>query len=130
MTTLLEVTIDGLAGREERVHYELRRDVNIFFGLNGSGKTSLLKILHSGLENDSASLARVPFNSASIKFFSNDSDRDFVRSITGGTVPSEESARERQYRNALKSVLEEQPYVSGEMAERLARERLALVRQR
>jgi ABC-type multidrug transport system ATPase subunit len=56
----MEVSIDrkveGLAGRSEPINFELRSDVNIFFGLNGSGKTSLLKILHSGLEDDSSEL--------------------------------------------------------------------------
>ena len=44
----------------------LNRDVNIFWGLNGTGKTSLLKILHAAMLNDAASIVQVPFESASV----------------------------------------------------------------
>jgi predicted ATPase len=48
----------------------MNRDVNVFFGLNGSGKTSLLKILHSAMSNDSSILRTVPFKYAEVKIFS------------------------------------------------------------
>jgi hypothetical protein len=38
MTTLSDVTVKGLAGREGDLRIHFRPDVNIFFGLNGSGK--------------------------------------------------------------------------------------------
>jgi len=58
--------IHGLAGRTTPVSRTLDRHVNVFWGLNGSGKTSLLKILHAALENDDSSLERVPFESAEV----------------------------------------------------------------
>jgi energy-coupling factor transporter ATP-binding protein EcfA2 len=59
-------TIHGLAGRTSPVSRVLDRHVNVFWGLNGSGKTSLLKILHAALENDDSSLDRVPFERAEV----------------------------------------------------------------
>ncbi len=68
MTYIHEFTIEGLAGRKDVVHRKLDRHVNIFWGLNGSGKTSLLKILHSALKYDASLLTRVPFESAEVIF--------------------------------------------------------------
>lgn len=62
--------ISHLAGRHADYSQSLNREVNIFFGLNGSGKTSLLKILHSSLELDSSILRNVPFTYAEVEFFS------------------------------------------------------------
>jgi energy-coupling factor transporter ATP-binding protein EcfA2 len=56
--------IYGLAGRPKVVRHRLHSDVNVFWGFNGSGKTSLLKILHSALRGDAASLLLVPFEAA------------------------------------------------------------------
>ena len=49
MAHITEFAITGLAGRTDVYSGRFNRDVNIFFGLNGSGKTSLLKILHSAM---------------------------------------------------------------------------------
>jgi predicted ATPase len=73
--------VDGLAGRKDSVHYELDRHVNIFWGLNGSGKTSLLKILHSGMSGDASSLLRLPFQSAVIRIL-DDTEKSVVRTIS------------------------------------------------
>jgi len=53
--------VTGLAGRAQPVRHALDRHVNIRWGLNGSGKTSLLRILHAAFNNDTQGLARVPF---------------------------------------------------------------------
>lgn len=66
MAHIESFTIFGLAGRPGPVSRQLNENLNVFWGLNGSGKTSLLKILHSALENDAASLSRVPFQSAQV----------------------------------------------------------------
>ena len=57
MSHVIEFYVEGLAGKEKGFGHKLNRDINIFFGLNGSGKTSLLKILHSALSTDTALLA-------------------------------------------------------------------------
>lgn len=66
MSHIVEFHVEGLAGKEKGFGKRLNRDVNIFFGLNGSGKTSLLKILNSALNSDASSLANVPFKSAEV----------------------------------------------------------------
>jgi predicted ATPase len=70
MAHITEFTVSGLAGRSDIYHQVLDRHVNIFFGLNGSGKTSLLKILDSAMETNGKSLENVPFNTAEVKIFS------------------------------------------------------------
>ena len=48
MARIVGFRVTGLAGRV--TPYEQRLgDVNIFYGINGCGKTTLLKILHSAL---------------------------------------------------------------------------------
>lgn len=66
MAWIVSFTVEGLAGRSKPVSQLLHRNVNVFWGFNGSGKTSLLKILHSAMRNDSSSLLRVPFKSARV----------------------------------------------------------------
>src|ERR1700748_2694070 len=82
MTTLLEVTIEGLAGRGDAVHYALNRNLNIFFGLNGSGKTSLLKIIDAGFDDENESISNLAFRSARIKFYSAMKNLNVIRSIS------------------------------------------------
>lgn len=60
------IEISGLAGSHKDVNCDLNTDINIFFGENGSGKTSLLKILHAAASNTTASIADVPFESAKV----------------------------------------------------------------
>jgi len=82
MSHVVEFRINGLAGRSEPFKYEMDRHLNVFFGLNGCGKTSLLKILHSAMSNDASLLARVPFESASVTIYSLSFRKEFTRTIT------------------------------------------------
>lgn len=82
MAYIEKFTIRGLAGREGEIVHELDRHINIFWGLNGSGKTSLLKILDSALKNDASLLIHVPFQSAEVVFWSTDHDTQIRRTIT------------------------------------------------
>jgi energy-coupling factor transporter ATP-binding protein EcfA2 len=59
---------------------DLNRDVNVFFGVNGSGKTSLLRILHSAMQNDLSLLHRVPFKTAEVVVYSMEYDQEFTMS--------------------------------------------------
>jgi hypothetical protein len=70
MAHIVEFSIAGLAGYERVYSQKLNEDINIFFGLNGSGKTSLLKILHSAMNNDTSILENVPFKNAEVKIYS------------------------------------------------------------
>jgi ABC-type Na+ transport system ATPase subunit NatA len=49
MPYIKSFSIDRLAGRKDVTARTLNSGVNVFFGPNGSGKTSLLRILHSAL---------------------------------------------------------------------------------
>ena len=81
MSHIVSFRIDGLAGREEPLELELNRDTNIFFGLNGSGKTSLLKILHAAMSNKTQNLRSVPFTEAEVSIYSLHWKKVFTRSI-------------------------------------------------
>lgn len=82
MAYIDEFTINGLAGRKDVVHRKLDRHVNIFWGLNGTGKTSLLKILHAAMSNDVSSLEGVPFERAEVVFWSTDNEARYRRTYT------------------------------------------------
>lgn len=81
MSHIMGFRIGGLTGRDEVLDIKLNRDDNIFFGLNGSGKTSLLKILHSAMARDSSILINVPFKFAEVDIYSIDYKRCLTFSI-------------------------------------------------
>jgi predicted ATPase len=81
MAYIVKFEISDLAGRPGNYAQTLNRDVNVFFGVNGSGKTSLLKILHSAMEKDASILENVPFSKAVVVVYSEDYGREFVYSI-------------------------------------------------
>jgi len=81
MSHIVSFSITGLAGRKNIYEQNLNRDDNIFFGVNGSGKTSLLKILHSAMQNDARILRLVPFTSATVKIYSVTYKKIFTRTI-------------------------------------------------
>lgn len=81
MAHIVEFSVEGLAGRPEPFSRKLNRDVNIFFGLNGSGKTSLLRILHSAMAGDSSLISIVPFKRAKVVIYSIQYNKHIVYSI-------------------------------------------------
>ncbi|MBC3812174.1 AAA family ATPase [Undibacterium aquatile] len=81
MAHILEFKITGLLGRKKAYHQVLNRDTNIFFGTNGSGKTSLLKILHAALNRETESLQNIVFKSAEVKIFSVKFNRIFTHKL-------------------------------------------------
>ena len=118
MSHIVEFTINDLAGRKKPLHCKLDRQLNVFYGLNGSGKTSLIKILHSAMSGDPSSIQNVPFSSATVKIYSIDYGKIFTRTITRGEerrpheieVPSEiESRLEVKEFVQIKSVKESYP---------------------
>lgn len=70
MPYVRRLRIEGLAGREDVCQAELNEYVNVFFGANGSGKTSLLRILHSALDDNAESVREVPFTRAEVVVYS------------------------------------------------------------
>jgi energy-coupling factor transporter ATP-binding protein EcfA2 len=87
MSHLTEFSVEGLAGREETYARKRHRHVNVFFGANGSGKTSLFKIFHSAMSEDASILRNVRFQKASVTTFSVDFDRVFTRTIAHKPEP-------------------------------------------
>lgn len=95
MAHIVEFEVEGLAGREGTYRCKLNRDINMFFGVNGSGKTSLLKVLNSAMKQDAGLLADVPVRRASVVIYSQDYDEEFtytfdkVKSLRGARTPEQ-----------------------------------------
>jgi len=81
MSHIIEFSIAGLVGNNKIYSQKLNKDINVFFGLNGSGKTSLLKILHSAMSDDTEILKNVPFKNAAVKLYSTQANKIFTRTI-------------------------------------------------
>lgn len=89
MSHIVEFKITGLVGRTGVYQRKLNRDLNVFYGLNGSGKTSLLRILDSAMSGDADILRIVPFESAEVTIFSIHYKREFVRTISKSEILGE-----------------------------------------
>jgi len=72
MAHILNANITGLAARDQRLEIDFDRYTNVIFGLNGGGKTSLLKILESAMSDDVTSLDMVKFKTAKVELYSLD----------------------------------------------------------
>jgi predicted ATP-dependent endonuclease of OLD family len=81
MSHIVNFEIGGLVGRKSVYKKNLNRDVNVFFGLNGSGKTSLLRILHSAMACKTEMLEDVPFDYAEVTIHSRNHKTDYIRRI-------------------------------------------------
>jgi len=113
MAHIVEFEIEGLAGRKEVFAKKLNRDVNIFFGLNGSGKTSLLKILNAVMDSDASTLITVPFKSAYVKMYSMTYKRTFTynldkNSYVGDRVGADVSKRQLEIKQKAKGYTAEE----------------------
>ncbi|MBZ8142267.1 hypothetical protein CLD22_20490 [Rubrivivax gelatinosus] len=75
MAHIVRIRIDGLLGRATPLELELDRTVNVFFGENGCGKTTLLKILQSALSLDAESMLSLPVDRAEVDIYSVTDDR-------------------------------------------------------
>jgi len=82
MAYIESFTVEGLANHKRPVSRRLHRHVNIFWGLNGTGKTSLLKILHGALLNEVGRFERVPFARAEVVIRNDDFGFTIKRSYT------------------------------------------------
>jgi len=65
------VEIKNLWGKHNIVWDDLHPDVNILVGINGSAKSTLLKIIHAAISRDEKSIAGLNFDSACIESESN-----------------------------------------------------------
>ncbi|MGA1813319.1 ATP-binding protein [Frondihabitans sp. 4ASC-45] len=92
MTRIDNIRIDRLSGRSTPIDIELNPDLNVFFGLNGTGKTSLLKVIYSAVRNRSDLLAGISFESAAVTIFSQLENTSLTRRIRSGDLEKQEDA--------------------------------------
>jgi predicted ATPase len=89
MAHIAEFSVTGLVGRPKIFKQTLDRTTNVFFGANGTGKTSLLRIFHSAMSMDASILENVGFKSAEVAIYSISSDQIYRLTIEkkkSGTV--------------------------------------------
>ena len=114
MAYLVGFQIKGLAGVDNAYEMTLDRHLNVFFGPNGCGKTSLLKILHSALANDASTLKRTPFTAAVVWTYSLDADSTIKRTLEPKILaPESAPLKEAAGGGSLRQYLE----ISGAPAE-------------
>lgn len=77
MAHITEIKIDGLLGREDSIRLELDSRVNIFFGENGCGKTTLLKVLDAALSRNGSVMEGLPVAKAVVDIYSSSEKRVF-----------------------------------------------------
>jgi predicted ATP-dependent endonuclease of OLD family len=81
MAHIVEFSVSGLAGRDQPYECKLNRDINVFFGLNGTGKTTLLKVLHSALSGKTEILNNLPIQGATVQMYSIKFKTNFTRTL-------------------------------------------------
>jgi predicted ATP-dependent endonuclease of OLD family len=118
MSHIVEFSVNGLAGRNGECAFRLNDDLNIFFGLNGCGKTSLLKILHSAMSGDASILRTVPFRSASVRIYSRTYDIVVTRSIEKQPAPDSQMELEPRVKSAVDEVATIRRRLSGSIFRR------------
>ena len=109
MAHITYIKVAGLAGRKKDIEITFDRHVNVFFGVNGVGKTTLLKILHSALKNDPRLVFGLPFTHAEVGIYSLDGKREVIREFKNAPDNDQEDLFEE---------------LSGAVRERLIREKV------
>ena len=79
MAHITEIKIEGLLGRTDSIHLQFNRGVNVIFGENGCGKTTLPKVLDAALQRDGAAMERLPVTKAVVDIFSVEENRGQAR---------------------------------------------------
>jgi len=82
VTRVDHVEVTGLAGRKDKVTLNFHPSLNVIFGQNGRGKTSLLRIIDSALTNDANLLRGVAVKNATVRFYSSGHEVDVTRTLT------------------------------------------------
>jgi predicted ATPase len=75
MSYVVDLSIGGLNGRKRPIEIDLDRHVNVIFGANGSGKTGVLKVIHSAMREDSNLIRRTSLKSAMVRIYTKDYDK-------------------------------------------------------
>jgi predicted ATPase len=96
MAHITEISIEGLLGRSEPIKLTLKRGVNIFFGENGCGKTTLLKVLDAALSRDGSAMERLPVSKATVDIFSIADDRVYRHTWDRGAPNKPNKLSQRQ----------------------------------
>ena len=82
MAYIESIEIHGLLGRPAPFSVRFDRNLNVLYGLNGSGKTSVLNLLRSALGRDGRHADRVPFKHAKVFVSTSDGQTRFEHVLT------------------------------------------------
>lgn len=84
-----EFTIKNLAGRSGSTSIKFDPHVNLIWGLNGTGKTTVLRILNAALSNSTEGLVKLPFDEATVVFYSHYRKINITRSLVRKHINNE-----------------------------------------
>lgn len=82
MAWVQHVIISGLAGQDKETEITFNRGINAIWGLNGSGKTSLLRILDGAFKGRTSELHGVPVKKAAVSLFTDKHDCTVKRTLS------------------------------------------------
>jgi len=82
MAKIVEITVEGLGGGNKVLRKSLDPHINVFFGKNGGGKTTLLRTLHSALRNEAKIISDTTVKTAAIEIESLTFKKNFRRVLT------------------------------------------------
>lgn len=82
MLIIKRIEIEGIWG-QRNIETEFNKDVNIFIGINGTGKTTFLNIIESILTIDFSVLARIDFDTVTLVLQGEKSKKITVKKVLG-----------------------------------------------
>ncbi|MBO9380329.1 AAA family ATPase [Sphingomonas histidinilytica] len=68
MATLRSIEVQGFRGQDRPIILRLRKDANFLIGRNGTGKTTLINLIHAALAVDVLALRSARFDSIRFRF--------------------------------------------------------------
>jgi predicted ATPase len=93
MSYVKSICITGLNNRKDKIDINLNRGINVFFGLNGSGKTSILRIIDSAMGMDASTISDINFESAQVIIYSEQFKSEFKLECKKSKKDSQSSIR-------------------------------------
>ena len=88
MSFIQSLEIHGFMGSTGIRRIEFKRDINVITGPNGSGKTSLIKIIESAFTGDITSIRSIRFNYVEARIYSTILNGTVIRTISKNDLSS------------------------------------------
>jgi energy-coupling factor transporter ATP-binding protein EcfA2 len=126
--------VSRLAGKSKPTEIIFNEGVNVIWGLNGSGKTTFLKILTAALRNDHEPVDGLPFAEARVVFYSETQGRILKRTLVkpdhvfeqseGGVYLYEDETRFHDFISSYTDIEDDINEMTAEEAFKILREKI------